>query len=167
VCSSDSDCEAGESCTRFRYKYGHSFWDSNTEANAYKMGTCAGNIGNTGDCGDETSSVSPGLVLDQWYLIEIQVKMNAVGVDDGIYRAWLDGTLVYEKTNMVWRIEGHDNIHPRALWMTLQWGGEPTGADPTGSVYIDQLVVATDEPIGSFGAPKSVRGITVAGGTMR
>ncbi len=76
--------------------------------------------------------------------------MNTPGAADGEIRGWVDGNLSYEKTNMVWRYQGHKNLHVRTVWLNIHAGGEFVGLCETSHVYLDQMVVATDAPIGGF-----------------
>src|SRR5690606_28531359 len=41
------------------------------------------------------------LEKNRWYSIEQYVKLNDPGEDNGILRAWVDGKLAYEKTNVI------------------------------------------------------------------
>ncbi|AKM78037.1 MAG: Repeat-containing protein [Candidatus Wolfebacteria bacterium GW2011_GWE1_48_7] len=64
---------------------------------------------NSGYCGD-----------DQWHSYEYYVKLNsALDATDGIYKAWLDGTLVAQKSNIPWVKSGTDT---NGTAMTLDTG---------------------------------------------
>jgi hypothetical protein len=76
------------------------------------------------------------------------VKMNTPGRADGVVRGWVDGQLSYEKTNMIWRVVGHDNLHVRTIWLNVHAGGESVGLCKSSAVYLDQMVAATDAPVG-------------------
>ncbi len=84
----------------------------------------------------------------KWYGIEMYVKMNTPGQADGIVRGWIDGKLSYEKTTMIWRLPGHDNLHVRTIWLNVHAGGESVGLCQASTIYLDQMVAATDAPIG-------------------
>jgi len=84
---------------------------------------------------------------DRWYAIEVHVEMNTPGVPDGVLRTWVDGELGIEKTNVIYRLEGHDDIHARTVWLNVYMGGS-NGNCQDQYVDLDQLVVATDAPIG-------------------
>jgi hypothetical protein len=99
-----------------------------------------------GACG--TSGNHGQLENDKWYEMEMYVKMNTPGKPDGVIRGWVDGNLAYEKTNMIWRIPGHDKLHVRTIWLNVHAGGEYVGLCETSAIYLDQLVAAT-ERIGS------------------
>ena len=43
------------------------------------------------------------LERNRWYCIERYMKINTPGVNDGIMRAWVDGKLARERTDMRWR----------------------------------------------------------------
>jgi hypothetical protein len=84
----------------------------------------------------------------KWYAIEMYVKMNTPGREDGVIRGWVDGQLSYEKTNMIWRIVGHDNLHVRTIWLNVHAGGESVGLCKGSAIYLDQMVATTDAPVG-------------------
>jgi len=109
-------------------------------------GTCQSTPNNV-YCGIGDGGV---LLKDRWYLIEMFVKMNMPGSADGIIRGWVDGVLSFEKKNMIFRIPGHDNLHVRTLWLNLYKGGV-NGNCADHPIYLDQLVAATDAPIGPVG----------------
>ena len=67
-----------------------------------------------------------------------------------VIRGWVDGVLSYQKTNMIWRLPGHQNLHVRTVWLNVHAGGEFVGLCETSHVYLDQMVVATDAPIGKI-----------------
>ncbi len=95
---------------------------------------------------------------DQWYAIEYYVKMNTVGQADGILRGWIDDKLTYEKTNMRFRLDGHDNLHVRTLWLNTYKGGTFGNCEDS-ELYYDQMVVATEK----IGALDIVRPDTATG----
>jgi hypothetical protein len=39
------------------------------------------------------------LDYDQWYCLELEIKANTPGASDGVFRLWINGTQVWEKTN--------------------------------------------------------------------
>ena len=85
-------------------------------------------------------------VREVWYAVETFVKMNTPGVADGIVRGWVDGQLAYEKTNMVFRLPGHKNLHVRTAWLDVYKGGTQGNCRDM-SIWLDQMVLATDGPI--------------------
>lgn len=125
----------GDSCETNRY-------DVNCVVPASDRGTASTDPRNT----RRTYGV---LVPDRWYAMEVFIQMNTPGLDDGVIRGWVDGTLAYEKTNMVFRASGHHGLHVRSFWLNVHHGGDvPLGACDDNTVWIDQLVLATDAPIG-------------------
>ena len=94
------------------------------------------------------------LVREKWYGIELFVKMNTPGEPDGIIRGWIDGVPVYTKTNFIFRMPGHQNLHVRTAWLDVYKGGL-YGNCKDSDLFIDQMVLATDAPIGPHpAAPK-------------
>jgi hypothetical protein len=118
----------------------HGFWDGDS------WGQTGGNCGATDDffCGTGDGGV---FLNDQWYLVEWFVKMNDVGQANGIMRGWVNGVLSYEKTNMIYRIAGHDNLYVRTVWLNVFKGGSQ-GNQVSSEIYLDQLVVARGAMIG-------------------
>ena len=123
-------------------------WDTIAWGAGFTNGPCATDPDSVGNCGIGNGGQFEN---DRWYQIEMQVKMNTPGTADGEIRGWVDGKLSYEKTNMVWRYPGHKILHVRTVWLNIHAGGEFVGLCETSHVYLDQMVVATDAPIGAFG----------------
>ncbi|QIB64703.1 DNRLRE domain-containing protein [Kineobactrum salinum] len=119
-------------------------WDED-DWNQSRNGTCDTRAGNL-FCGKGDGGV---LERGQWYQIEMQVEMNTPGKADGVIRGWIDGQLSYEKTNMVFRNEGHDFLHNRLAWFNIYKGGMD-GNCSTSHVYLDQMVIALDQPVGGI-----------------
>jgi hypothetical protein len=94
------------------------------------------------------------LVRERWYALEQFIKMNTPGKADGVIRGWVDGVLAYEKTNMIFRLPGHHGLHIRQLWLDVYKGGVYGGCRD-GEVWLDQLVLATNAPIGPIKRPVS------------
>ncbi len=122
----------------------------------------------TATCGIDSYG---NLQNDRWYSIEMQVRMNTPGVEDGVLRGWIDGNLAFEKTNMVWRLLGHDNLHVRTVWMNIHFGGEFVGPCMAGGtdVYMDQMVVSSSYigPMGAARPPLDGGGPPLDGGVPR
>ena len=90
------------------------------------------------------------LARERWYALEQFIKMNTPGRADGVIRGWVDGKLAYEKTNMVFRLPGHDNLHVRTAWLDVYKGGTYGNCNDS-EIWLDQMVLATDAPIGPLG----------------
>ena len=84
------------------------------------------------------------------------VRMNTPGQSNGVIRGWVNGALSYEKTNMIWRIQGHDNLHVRTIWLNVHAGGESVGLCSGSYVLLDQLVAATGARAGAFSGAQDV-----------
>ena len=87
----------------------------------------------------------------------------AVDLADGVEEMWVDGVLMLQRTNVVWR--KWDQLKVDGVWMSDFYGGNPD--DPrnqpsqTQYKYYDNFVVST-EPITHTG---SVTSSTSNGGT--
>ena len=116
-----------------------------------------------------------GFNPDQWYCIEQYVKVNTVtapfdalgngtGVADGIIRGWVDGVLVFERTNVVFR--KHPAIKIDEVWLDHYHGGtEPAEVEHP---FAMANVVVADAYIGPMkrgtrttGAPAWLAGAAV------
>ncbi len=94
----------------------------------------------------------PGVVLakGRWYCIEQYMKMNSVvgpfdangngvALNDGQFRAWVDGVRAYERTNLRWR--RHLEMGIQGFWLNWYHGG--TAASPRDMHFrMDSVVIA-------------------------
>ncbi len=79
------------------------------------------------------------LEKNRWYSVEQQVRMNTPGQHNGILRAWIDGQLVFEKTDI--RFRDIPDLRIESVWMNVYHGGtKPAHKDL--SLFIDNVVVA-------------------------
>ena len=122
------------------------YWDADDWGQFTGDGGSCDTVANNVYCGRGDGGV---LERGRWYQIETQVGMNTLGEADGVIRAWVDGVLSYEKTNMIFRDPGHDFLHNRLIWLNIYKGGVD-GNCATTAVYLDQMVVALDAPIGGI-----------------
>ena len=66
--------------------------------------------------------------------------MNTPTVNDGVLRAWVDGRLAFEKTDL--RFRDVDSLKVEEVWMNVYHGG--TAPSPRDQhLYIDNLVIAS------------------------
>lgn len=76
---------------------------------------------------------------NQWYSVEQYVKLNVPGKKNGILRAWIDGQLVFERTDL--RFRDISEIRIENAWFNVYHGGvekPPYQMD----LYIDNIVIA-------------------------
>lgn len=83
----------------------------------------------------------PGSLLqsNRWYAVEQYIKLNTPGAHDGVFRAWIDGHQVMEKTGLSFRTVPELRIE--SVWMNVYHGGTATSPRDM-SLYIDNVVVA-------------------------
>lgn len=87
------------------------------------------------------------LETNRWYAIEQFCRLNTPGEADGILRAWVDGRLAFEKTDIRFRLT--EELRIEQIWMNLYHGGTtPSPYDQ--HIFIDNVVIAT-----SYIGPKS------------
>ena len=131
----------------YAYFYGsRDFWGVSGywDANSYDQST-----GDGGTCRSVASNMycgvgNGGLVGERWYRIEMHVAMNTPGRANGVLEGRLDGKKTFEKTNMIYRLPGHDNLHVRTMWLNVHTGGDyPNGNCVDQKVWLDQMVLTT------------------------
>lgn len=95
---------------------------------------------------------------ERWVSLETYVRMNTPGEPDGIVRAWVDGVLAYERTDL--RFRTVDTLSIERIWMNIYHGG--TAVSPADQhAFIDNVVVARSYigPMGNGGEPMMDAGI--------
>jgi hypothetical protein len=100
--------------------------------------------------GDQWYWTRDGLGLlqrNRWYCLEQYFRVNAPGSRDGMLRAWIDGALAFEKTDVY--VRDADSLKIERVWMDVYHGGTATAARDL-HLYIDNVVVAR-KPIGCIG----------------
>lgn len=82
---------------------------------------------------------------NRWYCIEQFLKLNTpgssggLGQNDGVLRAWVDGRLAFEKTDI--RFRHVDRLKIEQVWMNVYHGGTiPSPYDQ--HLFIDNVVIA-------------------------
>lgn len=79
------------------------------------------------------------LQKNRWYCIEQYLRMNSPGKKDGIIRAWVDGHLAFEKTDI--RFRNVERLRIEQVWMNVYHGGtKPSPYDQ--HMFIDNVVIA-------------------------
>jgi hypothetical protein len=83
----------------------------------------------------------PGALLErnQWYSIEQYIRLNQPDKNNGIFRVWLDGRLLFEKTNL--RLRTADKLHIEWVWLNVYHGGAEVSLQDM-HLYFDNVVVA-------------------------
>lgn len=77
----------------------------------------------------------------RWYAIEQYVRMNTPGQRDGVFRAWIDGVLAFERKDI--RFRDIDSIRIENAWFDVYHGGTAKPAREM-SLYIDNVVIARE-----------------------
>jgi hypothetical protein len=91
------------------------------------------------------------IVPGKWQTIETRVKMNTVGRSDGVLQAWVDGQLVLDLQNFVWRDGRNPDLKISGIYMTFGYGGgNDTWDSPEDQFnYYDNWTVST-KPISHY-----------------
>lgn len=104
------------------------------------------------------------LEIGRWYQIECYVRTNTPGMNDGVLRGWVDGAMVYEKSDVKFR--DVERLHLERVWFDLYYGGSWTVPRDM-YVDFDNVVIAhsyigptTDAPppVADAGPPSSDAG---------
>jgi hypothetical protein len=77
---------------------------------------------------------------DKWYCIEGYVKLDDPALSNGILRGWVDGNLVYEKTDLNFRTVS--TLKVERFWFDIYYGGTWT-APVDMDLFFDNVVVAS------------------------
>lgn len=79
------------------------------------------------------------LERERWYCVEQYVKLNTPGRNDGVLRAWIDGRLAFERTDI--RVRNVPGLHIESAWLNVYHGGTtPSPRDM--HLYLDNVVIA-------------------------
>lgn len=79
------------------------------------------------------------LETNRWYAIEQYCRLNTPGESNGILRAWVDGQLAFEKTDVRFRLT--DELRIEQVWLNVYHGGTiPSPHDQ--HLFIDNVVIA-------------------------
>jgi hypothetical protein len=94
-----------------------------------------------GDHWPWTTSGQALLERNRWYCIEQYMKVNQIGHKDAVFRAWVDGRLVLERSNF--RVRDTTSIKIEQIWMNVYYGG--TAPSPSDlHLFIDNVVIARE-----------------------
>lgn len=81
------------------------------------------------------------LKKNHWYRIEQYIKLNEIGKSNGELKAWIDGKLVFSKSNF--KFSDNPLVNLEQVWLNVYHGGKlKAHADMT--LYIDNLTVSTE-----------------------
>ena len=105
------------------------FWqpESGRATGATRVGYYVYHADMTGTYGDNWywsgGSLGDGGVLEvgRWYQLETYVRMNTPGENDGVLRAWADGTMVFERTDV--RFRDVESLRVEQVWFDIYYGG--------------------------------------------
>lgn len=79
------------------------------------------------------------LAKNRWYEVEQYVKLNTPGQANGIMRAWVDGQLAFERTDLEFR--SVSNLKIESVWFNVYLGGSIT-ATYDQHLYIDDVKIS-------------------------
>ncbi|KKL47594.1 hypothetical protein LCGC14_2333980, partial [marine sediment metagenome] len=76
---------------------------------------------------------------NRWYCIEQYARMNTPGANDGTLRAWVDGRLAFEKTDV--RMRDVKDMKIDSVWINVYFGGT-WSAKYQNHLFIDNVAIA-------------------------
>ncbi len=79
------------------------------------------------------------LKRNRWYAIEQYCRLNTPDENDGVLKAWVDGRLAFEKTDI--RFRRTDELKIEQVWMNVYHGGKLASPHDQ-HVFIDNVVIA-------------------------
>jgi len=98
-------------------------------------------------CGDNLRT-GKALTAGTWHTVKQYYKLNSISANgtpnaDGVSKMWLDGVLVRDASNVLYR--SNAELHVNYLyWEVFRGGGDLTWASPTkGTVDFDNLVISS------------------------
>ena len=126
--------------------------DGNPYDDLFWVGSYVYHLDQEYDFGDHVKWNGTAIAKGRWYCIEHHLKMNSItgpydatgngeAVRDGVHRAWVDGVLVYERSNFRWR--RHPEMGLQGFWLNWYHGGRresPTKMD----FRMNSVVIARD-----------------------
>lgn len=75
----------------------------------------------------------------RWYCIEQYLQLNTPKMRDGVIRAWVDGSLAFEKTDIKFR--NTNKLKIEKIWFNVYHGGKvPAASDD--HLFVDNIVIA-------------------------
>ncbi|MEP3390418.1 MAG: Ig-like domain-containing protein [Reichenbachiella sp.] len=114
--------------------------------------------------GDSWYWDGPAMNDNQWYTVDEYIKVNTPGVANGEMRVWLDGTLVFQKTDINFTNVGGEFAKIEGWWFNYYYGGEPV-SDNDFFVRLDDFRLSTS-PIGPSGSGTACIGSQCSQATM-
>jgi len=123
------------------------FWQPETgrASGATRVGYYVYHADMTGTYGDNWywagGSIGAGGTLERgrWYQVECYVHNNTPGANDGVLRAWMDGDMVFERSDV--RFRDVERLHVERVWFDIYYGG--TWTAPADMVLdFDNAVIA-------------------------
>jgi hypothetical protein len=125
-----------------RGSFGLSIPEDNPLAGRHPLGTYCYHADQEGTYGDIwlwKCGYRGFLEKNRWYCVEQHLKLNTPKKKDGVLRAWIDGRLAFEKTDI--RFRDLDRLRIEQVWMNVYHGG--TAPSPYDQhLFIDNVVIA-------------------------
>ncbi len=113
------------------------------------------NTGNNGKTWGDAVWWKKGGDMDynKWYHVKQYIKLNTPGKSNGILKAWVNGKLVFERSN--WNFRKVSDLKIYAYWFNYYNGGRDT-AKKTGTLIVDDFKLYGPQGLTNGPAPKPV-----------
>ena len=122
------------------------FYPAGTEGapgNDVRLGYYTYHLDQPGTCGEFMPWSDAGILeQDRWYCIEGHVAMNTPGANDGVLEAWVDGTRVFDRTDLAFRRPGEEWVEVNTFWLNVYFGGSTVVNPADLELTFDELVVS-------------------------
>lgn len=82
-----------------------------------------------------------GLKNNHWHIIQQYIKLNSINQANGVARAWVDGDVVFEKTDI--RFRSVEALKIEDVWINMYHGGTWT-AKTEQHLYIDDVIIHSE-----------------------
>jgi hypothetical protein len=102
---------------------------------------------------------SAELSAGKWHCVEVMLKANTPGMDDGEVKAWLDGVLVISEDGLYFRDNNEVKIRRFSIIDYFGGGGARNTSPRDQRIYIDNFVIS-HKPIGCLKQAGSSQEIT-------
>lgn len=111
------------------------------------------NTGNNGKTWGDAVWWNKGGDMDysKWYHVKQYVKLNTPGKSNGILKAWVNGKLVFERSN--WNFRKVSDLKIYAYWFNYYNGGRDT-AKKTGTLIVDDFKLYGPKGLTNSPAPQ-------------
>ena len=119
----------------------------NGDSDGHGSGTCYSIGGGSYLNGKSWTAGDPLITAGEWHKVEVFFKLNSVengvGIADGVMQYWLDGQVIIDHQDVMFRTGQHPDMKFKQL-VIAPWIGDGSPVDQT--FWIDNLILSIDPP---------------------